>query len=77
MGTRAAMKNAIMLFMEVRATLVPVRRKQSPVRSFMQNAKTRISQERKREETERKEGSVEEIFKSTLKGILLPASVKE
>lgn len=34
MGTRAAMKKAIMLLMEVKATLVPVRRKQSPVLSF-------------------------------------------
>lgn len=34
MGTRAAMKNAVMLLMEVRATLVPVRRRQFPVRSF-------------------------------------------
>lgn len=33
MGTRAAMKKAIMLLTDVRATLVPVRRKQSPVRS--------------------------------------------
>lgn len=34
MGTRAAMKKAIMLLTDVRATLVPVRRKQSPVRSW-------------------------------------------
>lgn len=34
MGTRAAMKKAIMLLTDVRATLVPVRRKQSPVRSL-------------------------------------------
>lgn len=34
MGTRAAMKNAIMLLTDVSATLVPVRRKQSPVLSF-------------------------------------------
>lgn len=33
MGTRAAMKKAIMLLTEVRATLVPVRFKHSPVRS--------------------------------------------
>lgn len=41
------------------------------------HAKTQMSQKRKGEETKREEGSVEEIFKSTLKGILLPASVKE
>lgn len=33
MGTRAAMKKAIMLLTEVRATLVPVRFRHSPVRS--------------------------------------------
>ena len=33
MGTRAAMKKATMLLTEVSATLVPVRRRQSPVRS--------------------------------------------
>ncbi len=48
MGTRAAMKNAIMLLMEVSATLVPVRRKQSPVRSFKN--KHRESSEESKEE---------------------------
>lgn len=33
MGTRAAMKKAIMLLTEVRATLVPVRFRHSPIRS--------------------------------------------
>lgn len=46
MGTRAAIKKAIMLLMDVRATLVPVRRKQSPVRSF----KTKTDKIKRREE---------------------------
>lgn len=33
MGTRAAMKKATMWLMDVSATLVPVRRRHSPVRS--------------------------------------------
>lgn len=58
MGTRAAMKNAIMLLMEVRATLVPVRRRQSPVRSFTkkpQKQKTQIRREEKRGEDKGRE----------------------
>lgn len=56
MGTRAAMKNAIMLLMEVRATLVPVRRRQSPVRSFTKKPPRRHkSEERKKEERTREE----------------------
>ena len=34
MGTMAAMKNAVMLLMDVRAMLVPERRRQVPMRSF-------------------------------------------
>lgn len=52
MGMRAAIKNAIMLLMEVRATLVPVRRKQSPVLSFKTN--TVISQGEESKEEERR-----------------------
>lgn len=36
MGTSAAMKKAIMLLIDVRATLVPVLRRQSPVLSCTQ-----------------------------------------
>ena len=46
MGMRAAIKKAIMLLIEVRATLVPVRRKQSPVRSLKANID--MSQRKKR-----------------------------
>ncbi len=49
MGTRAAIKKAIMLLMEVKATLVPVRRKQSPVRSFKNKHKTAFRREEKTE----------------------------
>lgn len=38
-GTRAAMKKAIMLLTDVRATLVPLRRRHSPVRSWVRNVK--------------------------------------
>lgn len=58
MGTRAAMKNAIMLLMEVRATLVPVRRRQSPVRSFTKaknKNRRHKSEESKKEDRTREE----------------------
>lgn len=38
MGTRAAMKKATMLLMDVSATLVPVRCRHSPVRSCQDKA---------------------------------------
>lgn len=46
MGTMAAMKNAVMLLMDVRAMLVPVRRRQLPIRSF--KSKTRDRSEERR-----------------------------
>lgn len=82
MGTRAAMKNAIMLLMDVRATLVPVRRKQSPVRSLKTKTSIQMTGDERRrgegEEGRRGGGGEEERgHKGTLKGMLLPASVKE
>ena len=53
MGTRAAMKKAIMLLMEVRATLVPVLRRQSPVRSCGRGEVERRGEERGGEERRR------------------------
>lgn len=38
MGTRAAMKKATILLMDVSVTLVPVRRRHSPVRSCQDKA---------------------------------------
>lgn len=75
MGTRAAMKKAIMLLTDVRATLVPVRRKQSPVRSCKKHKLAAFRGDDKRMEG----GSlgVEKHLKGTLKGMLVPASVKE
>lgn len=63
MGTRAAMKNAIMLLMDVRATLVPVRRKQSPVRSLKMKTSIQGDERRRRrrgggEEKERRRAVV-------------------
>jgi hypothetical protein len=43
MGTRAAMKKAIMLLMEVSATLVPVLLRQSPVLSCRDKTQTTVS----------------------------------
>lgn len=37
MGTMAAMKKAVMLLIDVRAMLLPVRRRQFPIRSFKSN----------------------------------------
>lgn len=74
MGTRAAIKNAIMLLREVRATLVPVRRRQSPVRSFETKHRHRSAiGGRQQEERKKRRGDL----KDTLSGMLLPASVKE
>lgn len=78
MGTRAAMKNAIMLLMEVRATLVPVRRRQSPVRSFTKKKPKTEDTNQKRGKKRRGQGKRgEEALKGTLKGMLLSVSVKE
>lgn len=79
MGTRAAMKNAIMLLMEVRATLVPVRRRQSPVRSFTKktNQKTEDTNQNRGKKRRGQGKRGEEALKGTLKGMLLSVSVKE
>lgn len=69
------MKNAIMLLTDVRATLVPVRRKQSPVRSCKKHKLAAMREGDKR--TEQGSTGVETHLKGTLKGMLVPASVKE
>lgn len=73
MGMRAAIKNAIMLLIEVRATLVPVRRKQSPVLSF--GKYTGMSQAERRGQD--RTGEERRGEDATLKGMLVPVSVKE
>jgi len=63
MGTRAAIKNAIMLLMEVSATLVPVRRKQSPVRSFKKKHKKADNVQRGGEEKRGEEIKGKDVLK--------------
>lgn len=74
MGTRAAMKKAIMLLTDVRATLVPVRRKQSPVLSLKKKSQIEFREEKKRTGVC---SGVGMYLNGTLKGMLVPASVKE
>lgn len=71
MGTRAAMKKAIMLLTEVRATLVPVRLRHSPVRSCGAQRDTVTRERREQLGSPGEQGSA-----LTLKGTCWLVSVK-